>query len=221
MAALGCICIFVKPPVLGTVKTRLAATLGMDGATALARAFLRDTWEQMQRIPWAHAVIATTEEPPPGVLPSPAETWLQGEGDLGARIARILSKALSTFPFAMALGADTPGLPNALLETARDWLAAGSTAVVGPSDDGGFYLLGLRSCWPGLLDTLSWSTERTCAETVERLSQHGLNPKMLSPWFDVDDAASLDRLVKLIREGEICATETQRVLSTLSLLPLP
>src|SRR5438067_7503707 len=75
------ICIFAKPPVAGQVKTRLAAAIGAEAAARLARAFVEDTIESVQTLPWAQAALATTEEVEAGV-----PVLLQGEGDLGARI---------------------------------------------------------------------------------------------------------------------------------------
>ncbi len=108
------ICIFAKPPVPGQVKTRLAVALGPERAAALARAFLDDTIAAVRRLPRAQVALASTE-PVPGDVP----VLLQGEGDLGERIERVLRAALELAPFAIAIGADAPGLPPGLLEAAR------------------------------------------------------------------------------------------------------
>jgi glycosyltransferase A (GT-A) superfamily protein (DUF2064 family) len=131
------ICIFAKPPVAGGVKTRLASALGPEIAAELARAFLDDTMAAVRALGWARVAVASTA-PHEGV-----ETLLQGEGDLGARIERVLRAALADAPFAIAIGADAPALPRRLLEAARDVLQR-ADEVLGPADDGGFYLLGLR-----------------------------------------------------------------------------
>jgi uncharacterized protein len=200
------ICIFAKPPVAGQVKTRLAAVLGPERAAALARAFLDDTIAAVRAVPWAQALLAAT-----GPMESDLPVLLQGEGDLGARIERVLQAALRDAPFAIAIGADAPALPRRFLEAARAALAA-VDAVVGPADDGGFYLLGLRACPEGLLAGLPWSSAETFTRTVERLRSRGLRVEVLERWFDVDRAEDLDRLREALRAGEIEAPRTARLL---------
>ena len=200
------ICIFAKPPVAGKVKTRLAAVIGADFAAALAHAFLEDTIGAVRSLPWAQAVLATTEP-----VESDLPVLLQGEGDLGARIERVIRAALERSPFAIAIGADAPALPPRLLEAARSALEQ-ADAVIGPADDGGFYLLGLRACPEGLLAKLPWSAPETFARTLQRLRMRGLRVRVLERWFDVDRVADLDRLRAALRSGEIVAPRTARLL---------
>src|SRR5690606_41919544 len=104
------ICVFAKPPVPGQVKTRLLPEVGAEGAARLARAFLEDTLAMVGEVPGVHAVLATTAPfSVPGVPPE--RVWLQGDGPLGARLERILRRGLDEAPAAVALGADSPGLP--------------------------------------------------------------------------------------------------------------
>ncbi|MFN8544505.1 MAG: TIGR04282 family arsenosugar biosynthesis glycosyltransferase [Candidatus Binatia bacterium] len=208
----GALCVFAKPPMPGRVKTRLVPALGVEGAAHLAHAVLCDTWSSARALPWASPILATTHVFPPALRPAPdAVVWMQGSGDLGRRIERILARALGRFPFAIALGADTPGLPVRFLEEAR--VALGSAdAVVGPTEDGGFYLLGLRRCPRGLLAGLPWSDRDTCARTLERLRARGLITVVLDSWFDIDRPEDLDRLRALLGRGELAAPATCRAL---------
>ncbi len=201
------ICIFAKPPVAGQVKTRLAAALGSERAAELARAFLDDTISAVQALPWAQPALATTE-----IVESGLPLLLQGEGDLGERIERVLRAALQVAPPAIAIGADAPALPRRFLEAARAALDR-ADAVVGPAEDGGFYLLGLRLCPEGLLAGLPWSASDTFTRTVERLRARGLRVEVLERWFDVDRAEDLERLRALLRSGEIDAPRTARLLA--------
>lgn len=207
------ICVFAKPPIPGQVKTRLAASIGTEPAAALARAFLLDTWAAARAIPWARPVLATTEQGTASTLQLHGEEWLQGTGDLGDRLERVLGRALAEgAPFAIAVGADSPGLPARLVDQAREALV-GADAVLGPSEDGGFYLLGLRRCPARLLRGLRWSRPDTFACTLARLREYGLETRVLLPWFDVDRPADLAWLRSLIERGEIDAPETARVLT--------
>lgn len=129
------VCVFAKPPVPGRVKTRLGAEVGEELAADLARAFLCDTWAAVRALPWVRPVLATTEPGTAAALHLDAEEWLQGPGDLGERLERVLGRAIAEARApAIAIGADTPGLPAMLIDGARDALAR-ADAVLGPSED--------------------------------------------------------------------------------------
>jgi uncharacterized protein len=206
------ICLFAKAPRAGTVKTRLAPELGSEGAADLAAAFLQDTLAALSRLDWAELVIAANCTKAELAIGFPhAQVWPQGSGDLGARIERVLARALEQADIALALGADTPGLPPRLLDDARRALAL-HDAVIGPAEDGGFYLLGLRRCPEGLLSGLPWSTELTFRCTLERLRHRGFHSAVLPPWFDVDRPSDLVRLRRFLDHGEIEAHATAAAL---------
>jgi uncharacterized protein len=209
----GSICVFAKPPVPGRVKTRLIPILGSRGAAELAAVFLDDTWAAVSALSWAEPVLASTETAKRNFLPARAEVWLQGEGDLGARLEHILRRALTDHPFAIAIGADSPGLPAKFLEQAREALAR-FDAVIGPSEDGGFYLLGLRTCPEGLLSGIPWSAPTTCLETIAKLQAAGLTVYILDDWFDVDRSENLEKLSALLTARQIEAPRTRHFLQT-------
>src|SRR5690606_9228558 len=123
----------------------------------------------------------------------------------------ILRRALQEAPAAIALGADVPGLPRARLEQARRALAR-HDAVLGPAADGGYVLLGLRACEPGLLAGLPWSTPSTLRATRARLRDRGLSLAELPPSFDVDEAEDLERLRRALRAGVMHAPRTAALL---------
>jgi uncharacterized protein len=210
------VCVFAKPPRPGRVKTRLAPAVGEAGAAALARAFLQDTWSASSSLPWARAVLATTgPRARKRVGARSAPVWPQGRGDLGDRLERVLRRALRDAPAALAIGTDTPGLPPILFSQARLALR-GADAVLGPAEDGGFYLLGVRRCPPGLLRGLRWSAPDTFLQTLSRLRERGLRTAVIAPWFDVDRPADLACLHALIARGELHAPHTARALEALA-----
>lgn len=207
-----CVCVFAKPPRPGTVKTRLVPQLGEDAAAALARAFFLDTWAMCSRLSWAETVLATTGVTSPEWSDLPrAHVWAQGRGTLGDRLERVFRRALRDWPAAIAIGTDLPGLPPALLNSARQALRT-ADAVLGPTDDGGFYLLALRTCPPTLLADLPWSAPDTFAETLKRLTSRGLQTTVISPWFDVDEPQDLARLRTMLERGRLHAPATARAL---------
>jgi len=208
------LCVFAKPPRAGEAKTRLAPALGAEGAARLARAFIQDTWDLVTQVSWAAPVLASPSPWPEGLLPGPVEVWPQGDGDLGARMERVLLRALERYPAAIALGADSPGLSPEHLEAARAGLAH-ADAVFGPSEDGGFYLLALRRLPVGAFVHLPWSQAETLARTEERLVSLGLTVARVAPFFDVDVPEDLSRLESELASGRLRAPATEAALREL------
>jgi len=210
------VCIFAKPPRPGEAKTRLAPVLGAAGAARLARAFLLDAVDRVRALPWALPYLATTGSLDRdlrerlGDLP----VWPQGDGDLGARQLRILRRGLEHAPAALVVGTDLPGLPAAHFERARALLDT-HDAVLGPAEDGGFYLLGLRLAPKGLLDDLPWSRADTCEQTRGRLLAHGMRVGTAPVWFDVDVPEDLERLHESLVDPGVVAPATRRALAAL------
>ncbi len=211
----GYICVFAKAPESGKVKTRLRPAVGSDGASELALAFLQDTWATVKGLPWANAVIATTDASFVFEESGAPDIWLQGEGDLGARLERILRRALKTSPFAIAIGSDTPGLPRRFLEQARAALQE-ADAVIGPCEDGGFFLLGLRKSPRALLSGIPWSQSDTFSQTLANLKAAGMDVRILDAWFDVDRPEDLERLRMKMAAGEVSAPRTNDMLKRLA-----
>ena len=175
------LCLFAKPPIAGRVKTRLAAEVGAVRAAELAAAFLADCWH----VQWPKRVLATTDAS--FDFGFDAERWSQGEGDLGARIERILRRA----GLGIAIGADSPGFPLGALDDANEALLAGNAAM-GRALDGGYWLLGLPECPEGILADLPWSSATTADATEARLRLWGFEVHQVDPWFDIDSGSDLD-----------------------------
>jgi rSAM/selenodomain-associated transferase 1 len=190
----GCVLVFGKPPIPGRAKTRLAAAVGEQAAARVAAALLLDTVERVhQALPGTSVVLATPEPDADHGLPG-LPHWDQGGGDLGARVERCLRRALEAHPWALAIGADAPHVPAAHLVRAVGLLQS-ARAVIGPSRDGGFWVLGLRDCPEGLLADLPWSQPTTAHATIARLAARGMPAAEAPSWFDVDHEADLRELV--------------------------
>jgi rSAM/selenodomain-associated transferase 1 len=187
------VCIFAKPPVAGAVKTRLAAVFGDNWAAELARAMLHDVWAVVTSAPGALPVLAATEHGSFGFELPDNRLWLQRGADLGTRIESILGCGLGIAPAVIALGADTPLFTHSHLADVLEQLESGN-AVLGPCDDGGFFLLALHSCPPGLLAGIPWSCERTCDATEMRLRSCGMQVARIRSSFDIDMPADVHRL---------------------------
>ena len=187
------VCIFAKPPIAGQVKTRLAHSIGFEAAAALASAMLRDVWSTVASVPGVQPILAAASRGPFPIDVAPERLWLQPPGDLGFRMESILCRGLCNAPAALVLGADSPLLEAAHLRDALQVLL-NHDAAIGPSHDGGFYLLGLRRSTPGLLADLPWSTCEAYEQTVNRLRSHALTVSTLKPLGDVDTLSDLNAL---------------------------
>jgi rSAM/selenodomain-associated transferase 1 len=188
--------VFAKPFIPGQVKTRLAAALGADRAAELAAAMFVDVWQTVCSCPGVRPVLATLQLELASeflVQLSPGDILLQGDGDLGARLEHVFRQVLATAPAAIAVGADSPLLTSAHLQKALDALRT-HDAVIGPCQDGGFYLLGLRVCPQGLLSGLPWSTPETARATKCRLEECGFSLWELQVLCDVDTPDDLAQL---------------------------
>lgn len=188
----GICVVFAKPPTPGRVKTRLASDLGQVSAAHVAQALLRDTWAIVSAVPEVRQVLATTEPTIDHGLGT-VEAWNQGVGDLGSRIERMLRRGVDAVGRALAVGADGVAVPPERYHEAFAVLDD-HPAVIGPAEDGGFYLLGLREVPEGLLDGLPWSAADTFERTVERLESRGLTVGHLPPCWDVDRFEDLARV---------------------------
>jgi len=210
------VCVFTNPPLPGKAKTRLIPTLGPEGAADLARAMLLDTVEVARSVPDARVVLAVAAPLPEELnLSAALPRRPQGGGDLGQRMERALRLAIEEEAApAVLIGTDLPGLPASRLEQARQALLS-ADAVLGPAEDGGFYLIGLRRApGDGLLDNLPWSARNTFAATMARLQERGLKTATIDPWFDLDVPEDLARVREGLSTGTIHAPHLAAALTS-------
>ncbi len=211
------VCMMAKAPEPGQVKTRLCPPLSADQAARLSAAFIADTWRMLASLPAGDTIATIALAGDPRHLPiavRKAETWSQASGDLGARIEQVIATGLERADRVIVIGSDAPALPSSLVREAGRALSE-SDAVMGPALDGGYYLLGMRRCEPGLFSALPWSAPHTRAATIERLEERGYTVAHLPSWFDVDDADGLSRLRRLLADPTIEAPATRRLLPEL------
>jgi rSAM/selenodomain-associated transferase 1 len=191
--------IMAKSPRAGEVKTRLTPPLSPPDAAELYRCFLLDKIAQVRALAGAQAAIAYTPAEDRSVFQALAPGFLllpQRGPDLGARLADSLGQLLALgHAAAFAIDSDTPTLPTAYLARALDLIATPETdLVLGPSEDGGYYLIGLRTPHRELFDDMPWSTSQVVPETLRRAAAKGLTVASLPSWFDIDTPEDLERL---------------------------
>jgi rSAM/selenodomain-associated transferase 1 len=214
LAAICAIGVMAKTPQPGRSKTRLCPPLQPDQAAALSGAFLRDTTEMIASAGRLAPVMGYAAYAPHGmeaalqlhlapgtglVLADGAVSMPQGVDGFGRCLLHAIQGMLALgHGAACVLSSDTPTLPvQRLVEAAEALLAPGADgrAVLGACDDGGYYLLGVTAAHAALFTDIAWSTDSVAATTRGRARQLGLELIELDPWYDVDDAASLTRLL--------------------------
>lgn len=210
-AGICAIAVMAKAPQAGRSKTRLCPPLQHDQAAALSAAFLRDISENI--------VAASREAPIQGLMAyAPAGSVELFDGYLASGTDFVLADGQIAVPSGVAgfgkcllhaiqgllgagygaaclLNSDSPTLPTAFLaRAARILLADGERIVLGPAEDGGYYLIGMKTPHARLFANIAWSTDTVAEATRSRAKALGLEVVELPHWYDVDDPAALDRL---------------------------
>ena len=208
----GCaLAVMSKAPRPGKVKTRLSPPLTPEQAADLNVCFIRDTTANIAQVAGARncaGVVAYTpvgdEAAFDGLLP-PGFALIAQRGDgFGERLFAAAEDLLSCGYSAVCLiDSDSPTLPQqALTDAATHLSAAGDRMVLGGSQDGGYYLIGLKRLHPRLFAEIDWSTDRVLEQTLDRAREIGLETVLLQTWYDVDDAATLEQLRLELLSGQ-------------------
>ena len=209
--ALSCaIAVMAKASMPGRVKTRLVPPLTAEEAAALNTSFLRDTADNLIGAS-AYANIQGYMAFAPaasagffrGILPERIGLLETLASDFGECLFQAASSLLDDGHGAVCLlNSDSPTLPAAYLIAAATALAVpGDRIVLGPSTDGGYYLIGLKRPHRRLFEDVDWSTDRVAAQTLARARELNLSEHHLPSWYDVDDADALRVLVREVFEA--------------------
>ncbi len=205
--------VFAKPPRPGLVKTRLAAGIGPEAAALLYAAFLEDTLDAVGRLPEMTRSVAW--QPRGDTLPVPAG-WRSGSqrgDDLGERMGAAFDAAFREGATAVVLiGSDSPTMPNERVTDAFERLG-GVDCVLGPAEDGGYYLVGLSSPAGAIFRGVEWSTDGVLRQTLEKARGAGIGVELLEPWYDVDTVEDLARLRAELGARSGVAAATRRALA--------
>jgi len=192
-----------KAPCAGMVKTRLVPPLTPEEAAALNLCFLSDMTANIAdvaRSGGADGVAVYTpvgaESAYDGLLPEGFSLLAQRGASLGDRLFHAAEDLLAVGYGSLCLiDSDSPTLPGPLLRAAVAALKRpGDRVALGPADDGGYYLIGLKHAHRRLFEDIDWSTARVLRQTIERAAEINLAVELLPAWYDVDEASSLRRL---------------------------
>jgi rSAM/selenodomain-associated transferase 1 len=203
--------IMAKAPRPGKVKTRLAPPLTLEQSAALNTCFLRDTTANIAEVAAqgsAAGIVCYTpvgdEEAFDGLLPDRFSLIAQRGDGFGERLHCAATDLLACgFGAVCLIDSDSPTLPQSALEEAVRRLAEpGDRMVLGGSDDGGYYLIGLKTAHAAVFERITWSTASVYRETMDRAEEAGLETVALPLWYDVDDGATLRVLASELLENK-------------------
>lgn len=200
--------VFSRAPGRGGVKTRLVPPLSRGEAEELHRRFTTDMLRLAEGIN-SHLFLATTRSPEAEELARGfhARIMFQRGRHLGERMRGCFSEVFSSgYSSAVMVGTDIPTLPSSFIRRAFEELEE-TQVVIGPSTDGGYYLLGLKRPYRGLFGGIEWGGSRVLSQTLSRIRALGIKPACLPPWYDVDDGQDLAFLYHHLRCLRACGAE--------------
>ena len=193
------IIVMVKAPLPGLAKTRLTPPLAQSEAASLALCFVQDVVKSALGIT-QNVIVAFTPSEGRAVLQASLPDdlhWVEQQGQhLGERLISAIAYAdkLGFSPI-IVLGADSPTLPLKLIRQACQVLTDGPADItLGPTADGGYYLVGVRKPEPEIFHNITWSSALTLEHTVRNIKELGLRLVTLEQWYDVDTFADLRSL---------------------------
>ena len=199
--------VFVKNPIPGTVKTRLQARYTPEQAAAIYTAFVCDTLHRAENMNIDRRIIAydpPNAETEVGALCGTRWNYVaQVQEDLGERMHTALAQQLKTgASSAVLIGTDIPSLPTHHITQAFDLLRE-KDVVLGPSTDGGYYLVGFSRPAPETFLNIDWSTSSVLSQTIDQIENAGYSLGLVPPWFDVDTPEELDILLAHARAQKL------------------
>ena len=189
-----CLILFVRDPVLGKVKTRLAVSIGDEQALGVYKLLLNHTHtitaglNCTKYVYYADRVISVDLWDKGNFIKA-----VQSGNDLGERMLHAFQSAFDDgYKKVVIIGSDCFQLSTELIFSAFDALNQ-YDAVIGPAEDGGYYLLGLKKLVPAIFKDKTWSTNSVCRDTIKDIESMNLSYKLLPILNDVDEAADLER----------------------------
>jgi len=208
-----------KAPIPGDVKTRLIGSLSPDEAAELYINFLADTFAIMEDAQAEREdlslVLSYTpegqEEAFEAVERQGSLMIAQRGNDLGERLYHCFADLFeSGFDSVVVIGGDSPTLPMDYLIDAFNLLENPQDFVLGPAEDEGYYLIGMRSLDRRIFEDIPWGSSNVLTATRERAIERDLNLRLLPVWYDVDSPQDLDRLIEELKSNRSAAEYTRR-----------
>ena len=197
------ILVFAREPLLGKVKSRLAVEIGAQEALAVYRAMLARLGQllnQAQVAAWDLLVTSNCSHKDFVSICNKTNITLQSGQDLGARMDTAIRQTLQreNVESVVLIGTDCPAVTERYLNQALLALESGVDVVLGPAEDGGYVLVGMRRPITALFEDIPWGTDQVMSRTLEALKAHELSYELLDTLWDVDRPEDLVRLQSLL-----------------------
>jgi rSAM/selenodomain-associated transferase 1 len=212
----GAVVVMAKAPREGSVKTRLTGAYAPRDVVQLSDCMLRDTLSLVRALSRVRVAVMCPSEDVADVasrLPAGVEVVSQRGGGLAAALMSAFEQFVPQFRRVVAIDSDSPHLPLAIVESAFELLAA-SDVVVGPTEDGGYYLVGASAVHPRLFDAAPLGTGSARDALLGNARALGLSLALTEPWYDVDLPADLLRLAAELRLEPSRAPRTAALLAS-------
>ena len=181
--------LFARDPVEGQVKTRLNPLLDAPTILNLYRHFLRDSIEKVCSVADVDRFIGIASDPKTKYFDDvsksyPVRLFVQKGADLGERMRQAFADRFDEgYESVVIIGSDSPTLPSSYIAQA---LQSEKEVVIGPSTDGGYYLIGMKGKMTDIFDGVSWGADTVLSETLNVLRNRRAEAELLPVWYDVD-----------------------------------
>ena len=188
-ASARAVILFARDPVEGQVKTRLSSLLDPSTIVSLYRQFLRDSIEKICAVPDADPFIGIATDPQTGYFDEVSRDhvvrlFVQKGENLGERMRQAFADRFKEgYERVVIIGSDSPTLPVSYITQA---LQSEKEVVIGPSTDGGYYLVGMRGKVTDIFKRVAWGTDSVLSETLHALKDQQAEAELLPVWYDVD-----------------------------------
>jgi uncharacterized protein len=213
--------LFARDPVLGKVKTRLSPFLADESILKLYICFLRDSLDTIWQVENTDRFVGVAPSNESGffteMLAPDIQLFVQEGEQLGDKMRQAIQNRFAEgYKRVVIIGSDSPSLPISYIEKA---LNSDKDLFIGPSTDGGYYLIGMREKMIEVFDGVNWGTQTVLRETCERLMQKGVKLELLPVWYDVDSPEDLKFFkthLNLIEQAGLKVTgDTGKLLDTI------
>lgn len=208
---------FAKYWDVGKVKTRLARSIGAHASRDIHLLFVRFLLKKFESFGDSRILVASPAAQKSEFEKILGDSWqlqFQIHGDLGQRMSHFFRSNEQNHQINILIGSDTPDLPEAFLHQCVQLLDQ-TQLVLGPSQDGGYYLIAMRQHWPELFDQVPWSSPQVLSRTIEIAERNGIGYELLPQLNDVDELEDLQRLIDNLRCND-ADPESRRLLKALA-----
>ena len=192
--------IFVKNPVPGKVKTRLAASIGKHKATIIYKELLQHTYRISFKLEIDIVLFYADQVDSPSFWPAPHKKKLQKGNDLGERMSNASKWAFDNrYEKVIIIGSDCYDLSKEIIESAFLYLGEKTDVIIGPCFDGGYYLIGMNAHRSILFTNITWSTSTVLAQTLRAVDLEKLSIRKLPILSDIDTIQDLRKYPSLLQ----------------------